>query len=191
MNRGWEKRAKEWRQRNGARARTVEGNRALIRRLLGSPLFLLTCPPAMSRDAPSPQPHRRLVRASGWPLGPFPLTPALSLRERENSRPCVDNRTAIDHSTGLSEGSLSLRERVRVRGKQTPFVPASHNFFGAKLNGGSWEAPCSSLRNRTSLDPARPRIPHSRTRKRPEKPPKKVCSRGEFRHTLPRNTTDI
>src|SRR5436190_895070 len=53
----------------------------------------------------------------------FPLTPALSRRERENSRRRFDLPEPPDQSTRSIRGPLSLRERVRVRGKG----PSEHN----------------------------------------------------------------
>ena len=44
----------------------------------------------------------------------------------------LQHRTSMGHSTGLEEDALSLRERVRVRGKQTAFDPKGDDSFSAK-----------------------------------------------------------
>src|SRR2546426_10883397 len=44
---------------------------------------------------------------------PFPLTPALSLRERENQGQRYENCKRLDFANALPTISLSLRERVR------------------------------------------------------------------------------
>ena len=72
------------------------------------------------------------------PFAPLPphsksLGISLWLLRMESAWPSVENRTVIDHSTGLGAGPLSLRERVRGRVKQTSFVQGSHDSFGAKL----------------------------------------------------------
>ena len=51
------------------------------------------------------------------PVAPFPLTPALSLRERERPRPHRFQPTALDSPTVGLRFPLSLRERDGVRGK--------------------------------------------------------------------------
>ena len=48
---------------------------------------------------------------------PFPLTPALSLGEREKPRQPETNSSAVEHTQMCASCPLSLRERVRVRGK--------------------------------------------------------------------------
>jgi len=60
----------------------------------------------------------RQVRIVGQVLSNafFPLTPALSLREREYLRPVV-RRFVLPFFAALPEISLSPRERVGVRGK--------------------------------------------------------------------------
>jgi hypothetical protein len=58
----------------------------------------------------------------------FPLTPALSLGERENRSPSYGKtcdgfgRTNSGKQSSGDGGSLSLRERVRVRGNRANFV---------------------------------------------------------------------
>ena len=48
---------------------------------------------------------------------PFPLTPALSPRERENRHPVFEDSSASDWSKRDSGDSLSPGERGGVRGK--------------------------------------------------------------------------
>jgi hypothetical protein len=58
----------------------------------------------------------------------FPLTPALSLRERGNSLQPVDKPGAIGCRKTVKVNSLSLRERAGVRGKGVfvdPVLPQS------------------------------------------------------------------
>jgi hypothetical protein len=50
----------------------------------------------------------------------FPLTPALSLGERENPSRRFDKPSLGDSATRWLPSSLSLRERARVRGNATP-----------------------------------------------------------------------
>jgi hypothetical protein len=50
----------------------------------------------------------------------FPLTPALSLGERENHLPRCDKSRPADLSSDGRRGTLSLGERAGVRGKETP-----------------------------------------------------------------------
>jgi hypothetical protein len=47
---------------------------------------------------------------------PFPLTPILSLRERENGLQSLDEPGTLGTCEARGCDSLSLRERVRVRG---------------------------------------------------------------------------
>ena len=49
---------------------------------------------------------------------PFPLTPALSLRERENQGQRYENCKRLDFANALPPISLSLRERAGVRGNR-------------------------------------------------------------------------
>ena len=50
--------------------------------------------------------------------GSFPLTPALSLGERESTRAHSENSTAPDSLADWRRFPLSLRERAGVRGKK-------------------------------------------------------------------------
>ena len=63
----------------------------------------------------------------------FPLTPALSLEERENHLPRCDKSRRAGLSGDGRRGTLSPRERAGVRGKETPKLerrlrqlPSSH-----------------------------------------------------------------
>ena len=58
-----------------------------------------------------------ILVGSDSPVALFPLTPALSLRERENHRPAVGKSSATGWQGGGRGRSLSLRERAGVRGK--------------------------------------------------------------------------
>jgi len=50
----------------------------------------------------------------------LPLTPALSLRERENRRPGSE-RSGVHNSTEIGKSFIrSPKERVRMRGKRAP-----------------------------------------------------------------------
>src|SRR5437867_3605387 len=65
----------------------------------------------------------------------FPLTPALSPGARENRWPVWDIRQRSDLSTAGLSGSLSRRERVGVRGKET--LELSQVSFARPLDGNS------------------------------------------------------
>ncbi len=91
-----------------------------------------------------------------WQTGTrlFPLTPALSLGERENRPPLRGESNALGRAGvsalnrgahGASENdarlektqdarSLSLRERVRVRGNETPPTKSAGRFLQAQLD---------------------------------------------------------
>jgi hypothetical protein len=65
------------------------------------------------------------VAAPGSTNTAFPLTPALSLREREQSVLRLERFGALDPSISGNRFSLSLRERLGVRGNAASKHPES------------------------------------------------------------------
>src|SRR5437867_4842607 len=59
-----------------------------------------------------------MVRYRRWRAAPFPLTPTLSLREREQRASRSEKPTGLDCSPRREGFTLSPRERAGVRGKQ-------------------------------------------------------------------------
>ena len=61
-----------------------------------------------------------MVRYRRWRAAPFPLTPTLSLREREQRASRSGKPTGLDCSPRREGFTLSPRERAGVRGKRPP-----------------------------------------------------------------------
>src|SRR5881396_3609405 len=75
----------------------------------------------------------RAARCRGF----FPLTPALSLGESVNPSLRGEQSRPVGFPLGDARCSLSLRERVRVRGNGAAFQPAYRTIPGAVELGGS------------------------------------------------------
>jgi len=65
-----------------------------------------------------PAPTNSMLDAITWSSALFPLTPALSLGERETRNPALGTKNAADWRRNGERFSLSPRERAGVRGKE-------------------------------------------------------------------------